>query len=95
MSINQNNAISHIDGRKVCREEARKTSGDLLLEAVKELDGCLNDKAFDHIVNGDLRTMIQELRDRTETIRIKMDTSSRWTSAERPRTEDRGEINVA
>jgi hypothetical protein len=67
---------------------------DALFEAVKELDGCLNDKALDHVVNGELRTEIQYLRDRMERMRIKLNAPLHWRGPEKSGIEDRGKLNV-
>jgi hypothetical protein len=60
-----------MDRQGFCRSEARKMSSDLFLEAAKELDRCLTDKGFNHIIDSELRTEIQELHDRMEGMRIK------------------------
>jgi hypothetical protein len=67
---------------------------DALFERMKELDGFLNDRAFDHITNGEIRTEICELRDYMEKLGIKLNTPFHWKGPEKSRTENRGELNV-
>jgi hypothetical protein len=72
-----------------------KIINDALFEAVEELDRCLSDKAFDHIIDDELRTEIQDLRDRMERMRIKLNTPFHHEGPGRSIIEVRGEINVA
>ena len=72
-----------------------KRVSDRFYEAVKELDGCLKDKIFAHIIDGELRTEIQKLRDRMERMRININTSFHWEGSGRSGPENRDKFNVA